>query len=132
MTASTATRELLQRHTADQIRPRFDQHEAAIGNLVTTVHDPDATDEQAEDATVAFLDDWYRHPVYRKCARYGLILWTMRHRPELAEKVTAFDEYVRTRLGHTGIGDWYAKYTGTTPQPAQAFEDVPLFEVNVA
>ena len=126
----TTTRELLQRHTADQIRPRFDQHEAAIGNLVTTVHDPDATDAQAEDAAVAFLDDWYRHPVYRKCARYGLILHTLRHRPDLADRVSEFSEYLRARLDHSGIDGWYAKYTGTAPQPAQAFEDVPLFEVS--
>ena len=126
------TRELLQRHTADLIRPRWEQHKVALGNLVTTAHDPAATDAQAEAAALAFLEEWGSHPVYRKCARYGLILWTMRHRPELAEKVTAFDEYVRTRLDHTGIDGWYAKYTGTAPKPAQAFEDVPLFEVNVA
>ena len=47
---SLSTRDLLKRHTADIVRPRWGQHEAALGNLVTTAHDPEATDEQAEAA----------------------------------------------------------------------------------
>jgi len=106
------TRELLKAHTADLIRPRYDQSQAAIALLVTTVHDPDATDAQAEDAALAFIEAWGGHPVYRKTARYGLVLHTMRHRPEVADKVTAFSRHVNSRLRYAGgIEDWYATYT---------------------
>ena len=105
----TTTREMLQRHTADIVRPRWGQHEAALGNLVTTVHDPDASDAQAEAAALAFLEEWGGHVVYRKTARYGLILHTMRHRPEVADKVHAFSAYLRKRTDYDDIVDWYVR-----------------------
>ena len=124
------TRELLRRHTADLIRPRWDQHKATLGDLVTTAHNPAATDTQAEEAALAFLEEWGRHPVYCKTARYGLILHVMRDRlNQFDVRPGRFDTHVK-RLGYAATADWYAQYTGTTPQPAQAFEDVPLFEVN--
>lgn len=104
-----STRSLLKSHTVDLIRPRWEQHKATLGDLVTTAHDPDASDEQAEDAALAFLEDWSRHPVYRKTARYGFILHALRHRPELAGQVAAFGEVV-DRVGATsgGLEGWYA------------------------
>lgn len=104
-----STRDLLKAHTVDLIRPRWEQHKAGIGHLVTTAHDPNASDEQAESAALAFIDGWGAHPVHRKTARYGLILWTMRHRPDLADKVAAFSEVV-DRMGVTsgGLEGWYA------------------------
>ena len=108
---SLSTRDLLKRHTADIVRPRWGQHEAALGNLVTTAHDPEATDEQAEAAALAFLDDWGGHVTYRKTARYGLILWVMSDRPEVADKVHAFSGYLRMRTDYDDIVDWYWRYT---------------------
>lgn len=108
---SLSTRDLLKRHTADIVRPRWEQHEAALGNLVTTVHDPDATDEQAEAAALAFLDDWGSHVLYCKTARYGLILWVMSDRPEVGDKVDAFSTYLLKRTDYDGIADWYSRYT---------------------
>ena len=108
------SRELLKAHTVDIRRPNWGQHESALGRLVTTAHDSDASDDQAEAAALAFLDAWGRHVVFRKTARYGLILHTLRHRPELADKVAAFSEFV-DQVGATsgGIEGWYtARHAG--------------------
>ena len=110
-------RDLLRSHTADIRRPRWGQHESDLGNLVTTVHDDTATDQQAEAAAIAFIDAWCRHPVYRKTARYGLILWTLRYRPELADNLAAFDAHVQ-KLGHADTAAWYASYTGSVERVA--------------
>ena len=107
-----SVREQLKEHTSDLIRPRWDQHKVTLGNLVTTVHDPDASDAQAEAAALAFLEEWGGHVVYRKTARYGLILHTMRHRPEVWEKAAAFDDYARSRLDRDGLEGWYRHFTG--------------------
>ena len=107
-----SVREQLKEHTADLIRPRYDNHQAAIAHLVTTVHSPEASDEDAEAAALAFLDNWGGHVVYRKTARYGLILHTMRHRPEVWEKAAAFDDYARSRLDLDGLEGWYRHFTG--------------------
>lgn len=112
-----STRELLKRHTADLIRPRWDEHKAPLGNLVETVHDPGASDEQAEVAALEFLEDWGGHIVYRKTARYGLILWVMSDRPEVGDKVYAFSAYLRKRTDYDGISDWYARYTRPYQEP---------------
>ena len=106
------TRELLKAHTADQTG-RFRQAGSPdeLYDLADTAHDPDATDEQAEAAALAFLDAWYPNPVSRKSARYGLILHTLRHRPDLAGRVDEFSAYLSARLGHDGIEAWYANYT---------------------
>lgn len=106
-----STRQLLQEHTADLIRPRWEQHKVGLGNLVTTVHNEEATDAQAEVAALAFLEEWGGHPVYRKTARYGLILYVMRDRPETWLRIAKFSEHVQ-RLNYADIGDWYRNYTG--------------------
>ncbi|MBB1034618.1 hypothetical protein G6031_09480 [Dietzia sp. CQ4] len=112
---SATTREMLQFHTRDLVHRRWGTWQAAPEALVTTAHDPDATDEQAEAAALLFVEEWSRHPVYCKCARYGTILHTLRHRPELADKVKAFSAAM-DRVGDTagGIEGWYANYTGAS------------------
>ena len=107
-----SVRERLKEHTNDLIRPRWDQHKVTLGNLVTTVHNPDASDAQAEAAALAFLEEWGGHVVYRKTARYGLILHTMRHRPEVADMVDSFDKRIRHHLGYDGLECWYRHFTG--------------------
>ncbi|WP_264885716.1 hypothetical protein [Dietzia sp. NCCP-2495] len=55
--------------------------------------------------------------MYRKTARYGLILHTLRHRPELADKVAAFGVVV-DGVGSTsgGLEGWYsARYPKAVP-----------------
>ena len=110
---NSTTRELLQRHTSDMVRPRWDNHQQAMRGLVSSAHDPATSDEAAEASALAFVLDWSGHPVYRKTARYGVILHTLRHRPELADLVEAFSAVV-DKVGNTsgGIEGWYADYTG--------------------
>lgn len=106
-------RAALRAHTADQVgRVRYLGTADELYDLADTAHDPEATDEQAEAAALAFLDAWYPNPVNRKSARYGLILHTLRHRPDLASRVDEFSAYLRDRLSHDGIEAWYDKYTG--------------------
>ena len=107
------TREMLQAHTIDQIRPGYPNGMDALDHLTVAAHASEVTDEQAEAAALAFVLDWSGHPVYRKTARYGVILHTLRHRPELSELVEAFSAVV-DKVGNTsgGIEGWYADYTG--------------------
>lgn len=108
-----SSRQLLQEHTSDMIRPRWDNHQQAMRGLVSAAQDPETSDEAAEAAALAFVLDWAGHPTYRKTARYGVILYTLRHRPEVAELVEAFSEVV-DNVGRTsgGIEGWYRNYTG--------------------
>lgn len=113
-----STRDLLRAHTADLVRPRWASYQDAIAHLVTTVHDLDASDDQSEQAALAFLDHWGSHPVYRKTARYGLILHVMRDRLDPADvRPAEFDAHVQ-RLRYADTADWYRAYTTKTgPRP---------------
>ena len=108
-----SVREQLKEHTSDLIRPRWDNHKQSMRGLVSAAQDPETSDEAAEAAALAFVLDWAGHPVYRKTARYGVILWTLRHRPEVADLLDQFSEVV-DRVGVTsgGIEGWYRNYTG--------------------
>lgn len=125
-------RDLLKAHTADIVRPRWGQHEAPLGDMVTAVHNPDVSGDQAEQAALAFLDHWGSHPVYRKTARYGLILHVMRDRLDPADvRPAAFDAHVQ-QLRYADTADWYRAYTTKTGTPTQQYEDILLPGMEVA
>ena len=85
-------------------------HEFALLKLVRTVRNPDALQSEIEDAAVAFLKDWSGHLLRRKCARFGLVLWHVQHRPECEGWVADWNARQKTQGGLAGWHNMYTSY----------------------
>lgn len=89
-------------------RTYFDS--VVIADLVSAIRTPaEYSDDDVARFAQQFLDAWNRHPNYRKCARFGLVLHALRNDPANAAHLDRWNRHV-SQLGYRDFADWHHQY----------------------